>query len=272
MKTPRVILITGASSGVGKCTAQICAQAGHIVYGTSRQGQDPAGSLQWRQGVCLLRMDVNDAQSVQLAVRRILQDQGRLDVLINNAGYGIAGPLCWTEEDEVAEQMQTNFFGAIRVLQAAYPHLMQSNGRVLYTSSLAAQIPIPYQSLYSAGKAGMEITLQALNMESIGRIQCCCVELGDTKTSFTQHRRYVRGAEREDGPQKQSFLKSIQKMEQDEQSGRPPEQAARRFLKLVEKKHLPPLAIVGGTEKAIYLLRKLLPLRWSNAIIRRLYT
>ena len=272
MKSQCVILITGASSGVGKSIAQVCAKAGHIVYGTSRKGQDPTDPLQKKEGVCQIRMDVNDAQSVQSAVERVILEEGRLDVLINNAGYGIAGPLCWTEEDEVSEQMQTNFFGAIRVLQAAYPYLAQSQGKILYTSSLAAQIPIAYQSLYSAGKAGMEITLQALQMESLGRVQCTSVELGDTRTGFTQHRQYIRRADREMGAQKQSFEKSIQKMERDEQTGRPPEKAAKAFLKLVEKKRIPPLYIVGGTEKTIYLLRKLLPLSWSNAIIRRLYT
>ena len=270
----KVILLTGASSGVGQCTAQYLAQQGHRVYGTSRKAAFGQQAQEFPSGgqLFLIPLDVCDASSIMQAVDFIRQKEGRIDVLINNAGNGMAGPLEACSMDDVRFQMETNFFGALAVTRAVLPWMRaQHSGRIINLSSLAAQIPIPYQSLYSASKAGLEIAMQALQMEvrSFG-IDTVCIELGDTQTGFTAHRRFAAPSTALDAYQPR-FACSIAKMEQDERTGPAPLSAAKAIGRLVKRRRVPSLYCCGFFANAVYLLRKLLPLRWSNALIARLY-
>jgi len=260
-----VILLTGASSGIGAATAKVLCEQGHRVYGTYRKNppKDP----------CFVPvfMDVQDEDSVRAAVELVLREEGRLDALVNNAGMGIAGPVELTSEAEAALQMSVNFLGALSVTRHALPALRKSRGRVVCVSSLAAQIPIPFQALYSASKAALEIAMQAIEMECRPFGVCCtCVELGDTKTSFTQNRRYVKAAEG-DEVYAGRFQRSVSRMERDEQNGYDPVMPARFIARQLNRRSPPPVAVCGAFPKTVYALRKLLPVRFANAVIRRLY-
>ena len=114
---PQIILITGASSGFGKITAQMLSEQGHIVYGTSRKPSENIGKVR------MLVVDVTNSLSVRQAVEQIISEQGRMDVLINNAGMGIGGALELATEDEVNIQMNTNFFGVVNMCKAALPYI-----------------------------------------------------------------------------------------------------------------------------------------------------
>ena len=141
--------------------------------------------------------------------------------------------------------MAVNYLGAIAVARAALPALRQSGGRIVATSSLAAFIPIPFQAGYSASKAALEVTLHALALEArpFG-VRCTCVQLGDTQTGFTQHRRRVRAAQT-DTLYAARFEKSVGKMEADEQNGCPAEKAAAFLVRQLERKNPPPTAACG---------------------------
>lgn len=260
-----VILLTGASSGIGAATARVLCEQGHKVYGTYRKNppKDPCFTPVY--------MDVQDEDSVRAAIEKVIAEEGRLDALVNNAGMGIAGPVELTSEKEAAAQMNVNFLGALTVTRHALPALRASRGRIVNVSSLAAQIPIPFQALYSASKAALEIAMQAIEMECkpFG-VRCTCVELGDTKTEFTKNRRYAKATEG-DEVYAERFKRSVARMEKDEQNGYDPIMAARFIAKQLKKRNPPPVACCGAFPKTVYALRKILPLRWANAVIGKLY-
>lgn len=260
-----VILLTGASSGIGAATAEVLCQQGHRVYGTYRK--NPPKNPRFVP----VYMDVGDEASVCAAVAGVIAAEGRLDALVNNAGIGVAGPVELTNEKEAALQMNVNYLGALAVTRSALPFLRESGGRIVCVSSLAAQIPIPFQALYSASKAALEITMQAIGMECRPfRVRCTCVELGDTKTGFTKNRKYAEGTEG-DAVYAERFKRSVSRMEKDEQSGYDPQMAARFIARQLKKCNPPPIAVCGAFPKAAYALKKILPLRWANAVIGRLY-
>ena len=147
----------------------------------------------------LLRMiplDVTSDESVAAAIGIVLAVEGRIDVVVNNAGFGVAGAVEWTTIDEAREQFETNFFGTMRVCRAVLPVMrQQGSGRILNVSSIAGQIGIPFQALYSASKFAVEGFTEALRMEVAAfGIQVVLVEPGDFRTGFTAARRMVQGA------------------------------------------------------------------------------
>ena len=259
---------------MGRAAAEEFCARGWRVYGTSRRAQWPREDPP-KEGsfIRLIPMDVLEEESVRAAVEAVWRWEGRLDVVLCNAGMGVAGPLELLTQEEAALQLQTNLDGALRTARIALPYLRgQGGGRIIGTSSLAAHIPLPYQALYSAGKAALEISFQALGME--GRpfhIQTCCVELGDTCTDFTGNRRYG-AATAGDTDYRASFERSIHRMEEDERNGMSPKKAARCVVRQAERRHMKPLVLCGASAKAVYALRKFLPVRWSNAIVAKLYT
>ncbi|RZL98081.1 MAG: SDR family oxidoreductase, partial [Pedobacter sp.] len=156
----KVVLITGASTGLGESIATYLARRGFIVYGTSRQ----AGLT--NESIHMLAMDVIDPQSIQQVVDQILQQEGRLDVLINNAGLGIAGPVELLSLTDVERVFDTNVFGVIRMVQSALPIMRQQrSGLIINISSIAAEAGLPYRGAYSASKAAVERLTEALRLE-----------------------------------------------------------------------------------------------------------
>ena len=181
---PQVILITGASSGFGKITAQMLSERGHIVYGTSRKPSEDMNQVK------MLVVDVTNSFSVCQAVERILLEQGRIDVLINNAGIGIGGALELATEEEVNIQMNTNFFGVVNMCKAVLPSMRKARkGKIINISSIGGVMGIPYQGFYSASKFAVEGYSEALALEVHPfHIKVCVVEPGDFNTGFTDNR------------------------------------------------------------------------------------
>jgi short-subunit dehydrogenase len=186
------VLITGASSGFGKAIAEALAARGDRVYGTTRQTVPSAtASAQVR----MLTMDVGDPATVDAAVARMITEAGRIDALINNAGFGIAGAIEDTSDAEAHAQFETNVFGLHRVCRAVLPQMRRQNsGRVINLSSLAGLVAVPYQAFYCASKHAIEAYTEALRMEMkpFG-IHVSMIEPGDFATSFTDNRRMVTG-------------------------------------------------------------------------------
>ena len=133
----QIILITGASSGLGKISAQMLAKRGHIVYGTSRKQTENQGDVR------MLTVDVTDKSSIEQAVNHIYSEHGRIDVLINNAGMGIGGALELATPEEISQQMDTNFMGVVKMCNAVLPYMRKARqGKIINLSSIAGVMAI----------------------------------------------------------------------------------------------------------------------------------
>ena len=158
----QVVLITGASSGIGKSIAEFLAAKNFTVYGTSR---NPKSSM--LNGVNLVALDVTKTETIKAAVATILDREGRLDVLINNAGKGITGPLEEIPEEELKSVFDTNYFGPIAVMKAVLPTMRkQRSGLIINVTSIAGYMGLPYRSAYSATKGALSLTTEALRWNS----------------------------------------------------------------------------------------------------------
>lgn len=177
-----IALVTGASSGIGQATAQRLAAAGCKVYGTSRQGAQSG-----QQSFTMLPLDVTSEESVDAAVAELLRREGRIDLLVNNAGFGVAP--AGAEESSIQQAkaiFETNFFGLIRMTRAVVPHMRrQGRGRIINIGSVLGFLPMPYGALYSATKHAVEGYSESLDHELRTRgIRVSVIEPAYTKTKF----------------------------------------------------------------------------------------
>jgi NAD(P)-dependent dehydrogenase (short-subunit alcohol dehydrogenase family) len=182
IETGRVALVTGASSGIGEAAARKLAAAGFTVYGTSRK----AAAGEEREGVRFLRLDVTDDDSVATAVREVIDRSGRIDVLVNNAGLGIAGAAEESSIEQARALFDTNLFGSIRMTRAVLAQMRkQGSGRVINVSSVLGLVPAPFGALYAATKHAIEGYSESLDHEvrEYG-VRVLLVEPAYTRTSF----------------------------------------------------------------------------------------
>jgi NAD(P)-dependent dehydrogenase (short-subunit alcohol dehydrogenase family) len=181
----KVVLITGGSSGIGKSIGEFLHNKGFIVYGTSRDPERILNSV-----FPLVALDVRDAISIQEAVAKIILISGRLDIVINNAGVGITGPLEEIPSDEIKNNFEINLFGPIEVMKAALPQMRaQKSGLIINITSIAGYMGLPYRGVYSAAKGALELITEALRMEvkSFG-IHITNVAPGDFATNIAAGR------------------------------------------------------------------------------------
>jgi len=157
----KVVLITGGSSGIGKSIGEFLHHKGFSVYGTSRNPERVLNSV-----FPLVALDVRNTDSIQSAVAKIIASSGRLDIVINNAGVGITGPLEEIPTEEIKNNFDTNFFGPIELMKAVLPQMReQKSGLIINVTSIAAYMGLPYRSVYSASKGALELITEALRME-----------------------------------------------------------------------------------------------------------
>jgi NAD(P)-dependent dehydrogenase (short-subunit alcohol dehydrogenase family) len=180
----RTVLITGASSGIGRLTAELMSRHGWQVAATAR---DPA-ALDWAQGphVAAFRLDVTDEASVETAVAAVVQRFGGLDVLVNNAGFGLFGPLEGATREDIERQFRTNVLGPITLIRAVLPHLRaRRGGTIVNISSIAGRTATPFASLYHASKFALEGLSESLRFEAaLHGVRVKLVEPGHVKTDF----------------------------------------------------------------------------------------
>ncbi len=148
----QTVLVTGASSGIGQSTARLLAERGFTVFGTARK-PDPKK----RESFTMLALDVRSDDSVRACVEQVVAQAGRLDVLVNNAGYSLTGAAEETSVEEAKAQLETNFFGVVRMVNAVLPGMRAAGrGKIINISSLAGNTAIPYSAFYSASKFAVE--------------------------------------------------------------------------------------------------------------------
>jgi len=228
---PRVVLISGASTGIGQASAERLSAVGHRVYGTSR---NPSGAS---SGFTMLRMDVTSDDSVDQAVATVVGREGRLDVVVNNAGFGLAGSIEDTSNEEAKLQFEANFFGVLRLTRAALPHMRdRGSGLIVNVSSLAGVFGVPFQGLYVATKFAMEGLTESLRQEVRPFGVCATlIEPGDVKTSITRNRVVSRRAAIA-GPYEPWFARALACIQHDELTAGPPSLVADLLVKILSKR------------------------------------
>jgi NAD(P)-dependent dehydrogenase (short-subunit alcohol dehydrogenase family) len=251
----KVVLITGASAGIGRATADRLHAAGWTVIGASRRGTSSGG---WQA----LRMDVDDDDDTRRGVDAIISEHGRLDAVVASAGWGLAGPVELTPMDRAKAQVETNFWGVVRVVQGALPAMRaQQSGRLVLVSSIGGLIALPFQAFYSASKYALEGYAEGLayEVEPFG-ISVTLVEPGNIRTDFTASRHTI--AQDPDGVYAAAAGKAIALMEKDETNGAPPESAAAVIERVLEAKRPRRRVSVGKVGERIGIpAKRLLPHR-----------
>lgn len=260
----KVVIISGASSGIGLKTAEYFADRNYIVYNFSRRVVE-------HNKIKSIKCDVTDEDQIKSAVTQVFNEQKRIDVLINNAGFGISGSSENQSLSDVKKLFEVNFMGAVNLTSHVLPIMReQKYGKIINTGSAAGVFPIPFQSFYSATKSAIDIWSKALSLEvkPFG-VQVCTVLVGDTKTDFTGKR--VKNTE--SGTVYEKVLeKSIVKMERDEQNGKDPITVSKTMFKLAERKKMPPNKVVGFSYKMLVFLNKILPTKFMLWVVSKLYS
>lgn len=259
----KVLVISGGSSGIGKATASLFVERGWRVFELSRHGVTG-------EGVVHIPCDVCSEASTQAAIAEVMKQTDHIDVVISNAGYGISGPIEFTDIADAERQMDVNFMGAVRFTQAVLPQLRkQGYGRIIYTSSVAAVLAVPYQSFYSASKAAINAMALALANEvrEFG-IRVSVLMPGDVSTGFTDARHKSTGGEQVYRHAEQA----VTAMERDERGGMQPRQMARIFYHIATCRSPRPQYIGGALYGLFCFLDRILPKRLVNWIEGKMYS
>lgn len=270
MNEKRIVLVTGASSGIGKAAAQQLAKEGCTVYGTSRRGKyetmGPEGA-----SFTLLPMTLENEQTIRDAVQHILDRHGRIDVLVNAAGSGIAGAIEETTPEEAYTQFDVCFFGIVRTLNHVLPVMRAAgSGLVINIGSVASFFTLPFQGMYSAAKSALYAMTCALRMElkPFG-IHVCQIEPGDVKTNFTQQRVITEKAK--NTSYKVPFKRAVYEMVRSEMAGYAPERCAKTVSRAVRMKRPPARLCVDVQYKLLGIVSALLPWSFCEKIIMSMY-
>jgi NAD(P)-dependent dehydrogenase (short-subunit alcohol dehydrogenase family) len=251
----KVVLITGGSSGIGKSIGEFLHHKGFVVYGTSRNPERVLNSI-----FPLVALDVRNPESIQTAVTKIIAISGRLDIVINNAGVGITGPLEEIPSREIKNNFETNFFGPIEVMKAVLPQMRaQKSGLIINVTSIAGYMGLPYRSIYSASKGALELVTESLRMEvkSFG-IHITNVAPGDFATNIASGRYHAPAAV--GSAYEESYGESLRTIDQHVDNGSDPSEMAAAVYKVIQTKEPKIHYKVGAfTQKFSIVLKRILP-------------
>jgi len=263
----KVVLVTGASSGIGKSIATFLSEKGYKVYGTSRNPKNMENfSFE------LIALDVLKVDTINSAIDLIIRKEGRLDVLVNNAGMGITGPIEDTPTDEMRAVFNTNLFGAIDVMKAALPQMRkQKSGTIVNVTSIAGYMGLPFRGLYSATKGALETITEATSMEvkPFG-IKVVNVAPGDFATNIAAGRYHTPVFE--NSAYKENYQMNLNLMDAHVSGGMDPLEMAKAVYKIINSKNPKIHYKVGGfMEKFSIVLKRILPDRTYEKILMNHY-
>lgn len=263
----KVVLITGGSSGIGKAVGEFLLEKGFTVYGTSRNPDRISNSL-----FPLLTLDVRNADSIQKAVVEIIEKSGRVDVVINNAGVGITGPIEETPIEEIKNNFETNLFGPIEVMKAVLPTMRnQKSGLIINITSIAGYMGLPYRGVYSSSKAALEIISESISMEvkSFG-INVVNVAPGDFATNIASgryHAPVIKGSAYET-----PYGNTLQQMDEHVNSGSNPNQMAFAIYQIINEKNPKGHYKIGDfMQRFSIVLKRILPDRMYEKMLMNHY-
>lgn len=256
----KVVVITGASAGIGKATAKYFKDRGDIVYNLARRENPEVNSI---------KTDITDKENVFNSMAEIVDKEGRIDVLINSAGMGIAGAIETTSDDKMRKIFDINFFGTVYAIQAVLPYMRENGGgRIINISSAGAPLSLPFQGFYSSTKSAVSTLTEALRIEVAPfNIKATSILPGDIVTEFTDKRE----THINEDIYKDRVTASVGKMSKDELNGMSPNSIAKLIYKVANKKN-PPIYVTGGLSyKLLVQLSKVLPKRLVVYLIAKLY-
>lgn len=252
----KVVLITGASLGIGKSIGIYLSKKGYKVYGTARNPDKYPQHTEFP----LLALDVTDQNSIRLCVSELMEEEGRIDVLVNNAGMGITGALEETPFDEIDRVMNTNFKGPMRVINAVVPGMRnQKKGLIINITSVAGFMGLPYRGIYSASKSAFEMISETYRMElkAFG-IQMCALAPGDFETNIAAGRYHTKVNEK--SPYHPQYQFVLQQIDDHVKLGKDPIAVAKTVEKIINTKKPKVHYVVGSfIQKLSLTLKKLLP-------------
>ena len=251
----KVVLITGASSGLGKSIGTFLHNKGFVVYGTSRNPERVTNST-----FPLLPLDVRNTESINATVQKIIQLSGRLDVVINNAGVGITGPIEEIPSQEIKNNFETNFFGPIEVIKAVLPQMRsQKSGLIINITSIAGYMGLPYRGIYSASKGALELITESLSMElNPFGINITNVAPGDFATNIASGRFHAPVIK--DSAYEVSYGATLKMMDEQVNSGNNPIEMAQAILNIIQTEN-PKIHYKVGSfiQKFSIVLKRILP-------------
>ena len=254
-------LVTGATSGIGKVTAERMRDLGYTVWGVSRSAERCT-----KDGIIYRPMDVTDSESI----RAVLEEIGDFAVLVNAAGMGIGGSAEDSDLGLVRREMETNYYGAVTLTQLALP-VMRRNPRsiVIVISSVAARVPLPFQGHYSSTKYALEAHYEALRIEAkqFG-VRVAIIEPGDLSTGFTSSRKCAIG---ETSPYYPSYSRAIRTIESDERGGGNPTIIADAVERILRRNNPPVRTVCGLKYKVLCFLMRIFPDRLILYILGKMY-
>ena len=274
----KTVLVVGASSGIGRTCALHLARCGHRVFGTTRQPtSDVEATLRQEltssDGLEIVMMDVDGETSVIAGVHEVSERAGRIDAVVNCAGFGIGGSIEDTDDDEAKAIFETNLFGTLRVCRAVLPIMRrQGSGTIINISSIGGRIALPFQGLYSATKFAVEGLTESLRME-VHRfgIRVVLVEPGDFSTGFTDSRRPVRGVS-ENETYADAYRSALAVVEKDERGGASPEAVARLVARILSARSPRVRYTVGPVfQRVAVRLKSILPSKLFSWGLRKYY-
>lgn len=263
----KVVLITGGSSGIGKAVGEFLHHKGFTVYGTSRNPERVSNSI-----FPLLKLDVRNPESIQAAVTEIIQKSNRVDVVINNAGVGITGPLEEIPVQEIKNNFETNFFGPIEVMKAVLPQMrFQKSGLIINITSIAGYMGLPYRSVYSASKGALELISEALRMEVKGfGITITNVAPGDFATNIAAgrfHAPLIRGSAYEE-----TYGRTLAMMDEHVTQGSNPTEMANAIFGIIQSPAPKGHYKVGSfLQKFSIVLKRILPDKQYEKMLMKHY-
>ena len=263
----KIVLITGASSGIGKSIGEYLTIKGFKVYGTSRNPEKYADAA-----FELLALDVRNSESIQSTISTIIAKSGRIDILINNAGVGITGPLEEIPMVEIKNNFETNFFGPINVIQNVLPQMrIQKSGLIINITSIAGYMGLPFRSVYSASKGALELISESLNMElKPFNINVCNVAPGDFATNIAAGRfnaPVISGSAYE-----KTYANNLKLLNDHVDSGLNPNEMAEAIFKIINSQNPKIHYKVGAfMQKFSIVLKRVLPDIWYEKILMNHY-
>lgn len=262
-----VVLITGASSGIGNAIGKYLYQKGYRVYGTSRNPK-----IAEKDGIRFVALDVTKVDTISAAVQEIVQKEGKIDFLINNAGMGITGPIEETPDAEIKRVFDTNYFGVINVIKAVLPFMREnSGGFIINITSIAGYMGLPYRGIYSATKGALELTTEAFRMELKDfNIKMTNVAPGDFATNIASgryHAPLVKGS-----PYEKDYGKTLELMNKDVDTGEDPILMAKKVYRVMQSENPTIHYKVGAfIQKFSIALKHILPDKWYEKMLMKHY-
>lgn len=229
----KVVLITGGSSGIGKAIGIYLKAKGFTVYGTTRNLENYKDFNEFQ----LLELNVRDVSTIDKAIHQLIEKEGRLDVLINNAGIGITGPIEETPHEEILKTFDTNFHGPLHMIKAVLPHMRKQNkGVIINITSIAGYMGLPFRGIYSATKGALELVTEALRMETKDfGIKIANIAPGDFATNIAAGRYHA--PVKENSPYEVSYGNTLKMMDEDVDSGSNPIDVAKKVFKIINVKN-----------------------------------